>query len=57
MNVGIRVWLGSCPRCSGDLTANREGDRDGGSLTCIQCGHVLYLAPVVGEAAPAPRVA
>ncbi len=57
MNAGIRVWLGSCPRCSGDLTANREGDRDGGSLTCIQCGHVLYLAPVAGEAAPSPRAA
>ena len=55
MNAVIRVWLGSCPRCGGDLTAGRDSEAE--SRTCIQCGHVLYLVPATAEVAPAPYAA
>ncbi len=55
MNAVTRVWLGSCPRCKGDLTAGRDDEAE--SRKCIQCGHVLYLMPVTVELAPAPRAA
>ena len=32
-------WLKSCPRCQGDLYAER--DRDGLCVRCLQCGHEL----------------
>lgn len=35
-------WLKACPRCGGDLNAER--DRDGAYVACLQCGHVLTSA-------------
>lgn len=33
------MWLKGCPRCHGDLYANR--DHYGHYVTCMQCGHHL----------------
>lgn len=36
------LFLKSCPRCGGDLVAER--DEECGYLACVQCGHVLSQA-------------
>ena len=38
--------LKSCPRCRGDMHANRDvyGPYD----ECLQCGHMVYLEPDSG---------
>lgn len=33
------MWLGSCPRCRGDL--HLELDRFGEFISCLQCGTIL----------------
>ena len=35
------LYLKACPRCSGDISTNR--DRYGGYRECLQCGYMIDL--------------
>jgi reverse gyrase len=50
------IWFKSCPKCSGDLTEEREAE--GVCVVCIQCGRELTEAEEVvlryQHSAPSP---
>ncbi len=39
------LWLKACPRCNGDLNADR--DMYGPYISCLQCAHTLTEAEEV----------
>ena len=47
-----RLYLKSCPRCSGDMAVDQ--DFYGVYKTCIQCGHVVDLDGVAPEKTATP---
>ena len=56
--TGMRLWLGMCPRCSGDLFGAAVG-ADSLYVRCLRCGYDLTSAQVkalngVGAAHAAP---
>jgi NADH pyrophosphatase NudC (nudix superfamily) len=52
----MNMMLKGCRRCGGDLIPD-GGDREGRTMTCLQCGHESYLrvvSPVFRMPAPRP---
>ena len=44
----MQMLLKGCRRCGGDLIPDRT-DREGRSLTCLQCGHEAHIIPATAQ--------